>query len=155
MRINKLLDFKMDSTMKLILSLILLLFSSLTFSGEGHRWVALNYESKAMIIAMYENGIAEGCVNGVSLATSELLADENLQSQHTIKLILKCPNKVVNSQAKMSQIISVTDDAYSKAGAPSIPIGFMVKISIEAVKLGLTKINEKELEKWISIASQM
>lgn len=141
--------------MKLVIALFFIIFSANSIAGEGHRWTGLSYESKAMIIAMYENGISEGCVRGVSLATTELLADEKMQNQHGLKLVLKCPNKVANTPGNMSKIISAADHGYSKAGAPSIPIGIMVKISIEAVNSGLTKINEKDLNKWVSIALQM
>ena len=110
---------------------MLLIFSQ-AFAGEGHRWVKLGYESKAIIIAMYENGLSDGCVNGVSLSTEELFSDSDMQ-----------------------KIVDVVNQAYSSPGAASIPMGILVPAALKAVNNGQIKIDDTELKKWISVSSKL
>ena len=141
--------------MRIFLLVSIFITSSLLFAGEGHRWVKLSYESKAMIIAMYENGLSDGCVNGVSLSTAELFADSEMQSQQAVKLILKCPNKVVRTPQEMAKAIEMVDQAYSRPGAAKVPIGIIVRIALDAASKGQSEIDGKELKNWISVSSKL
>jgi hypothetical protein len=140
--------------MKYVL-LFFLLLPQIIFAGEGHRWAKLNYESKAMIIAMYEIGISDGCVYGVGISTSELFSDEHMQGSQALKLVTKCPSTIVTTAHIMSKVVGIVDNAYSRAGTAKIPIGITVKLSLNSYSSGKTAIDDAELNKWISASSQL
>lgn len=133
----------------------MLITSLQVFAGEGHRWTKLGYESKAMIIAMYENGLSQGCVNGVSLSTEELFSDTEMQAQQAVKIILKCPDKTVSTSQEMAKVINIVDKSYSNPGAASIPIGILVPTALDAVNKGQSEIDSTVLKKWISVSSKL
>lgn len=141
--------------MRKLLIVLTLFICSHASAGEGHRWVKLGYESKAMIIAMYENGLSHGCVNGIGLATEELFSDPDMQTQQALKIILMCPNKVVSTSQEMVKVVGVVDQAYSHPGAASIPIGILVQAALEAFSHGKPKIDSAELQNWISVSSKL
>lgn len=141
--------------MRKILIVFILFICSSASAGEGHRWAKLEYESKAIIIAMFENGLSQGCVNGVSISTEELFSDPSMQSLQAIKIILKCPNKVVNTSQVMAKVVGVVDQAYSSPGAASIPIGILVPAALKAVNNGESEIDNTELQNWISVSSRL
>lgn len=141
--------------MRTLLVLFMLFISLPTLAGEGHRWAKLGYESKAMIIAMYENGLSQGCVNGVSLSAEELFSDTDMQAQQAVKIISKCPNKIANTPQTMAKVIGIVDKSYSNPGAASIPIGILVPIALKTVNDGQSEIDSAELKKWISVSSKL
>lgn len=141
--------------MRILFIISMLFISSLVSAGEGHRWVKLGYESKAMIVAMYENGLSQGCVNGVALATEQLFSDPDMQSQQAVKIILKCPTKVVSTSQEMAKVIGAVDQAYSSPGAASIPIGIVVQAALKAINNGQSAIDDAELKDWISVSSKL
>lgn len=141
--------------MRKFITIFMMLICSQASAGEGHRWAKLGYESKAIIIAMYENGLSVGCVNGVSLSTEELFSDSEMQNQQAVKLIFKCPNKVANTSPKMQKVVDIVKQAYTSPGAASIPMGILIPAALKAVDSGQNEIDDAELKKWISVSSKL
>ncbi len=139
--------------MRIIIFISIFIFSSFTNAAEGHRWMKLDYTSKAIIIATYENGKLEGCGEGVRLSTSELFADSKDQIQHSIKLVMKCPSKIVTTAGAMEKVIAIIDNGYAKPGAANINIGTMIVNALETYTSGLTQFEESKLKQLISISS--
>lgn len=139
--------------MKYIILVALLFFGVSAMAGEGHIWTKLNYQSKALIVASYDIGVFEGCGKGVRLSTSDLFADQTMQMKNSIRLVFKCPGKVIATSDEMSKVIDIADKAYGKVGAANINIISMVVASLKSYASGKSAIDEKALKRMIAISN--
>lgn len=141
--------------MRKLLVIFMLFICSQASAGEGHYWVKLGYEAKAMVIGQYENGRQDGCVKGVALSTEELFSDPDMQAQQMFKMILKCPHRVVHASKEMARVVGAVDQAYSSPGAASVPVGILVPAALKAINNGKSEIDNAELQMWISASSKI